>query len=58
MLGNSLTALDLYVSMMSWWHPGRNWLSQECPKIYASIQHTDQHPVVASVLRRNYSMGG
>jgi len=49
-----LSALDVYVAMISRWRPGRAWLSAHCPKAMASVLVTERHPVVASAWTRNF----
>lgn len=52
--GDRLSALDVYVAMISRWRPGRAWLSAHCPKAMASVFVTERHPVVASAWARNF----
>ena len=54
LLGDRLSALDVYVAMISRWRPGRDWLRANCPKSMASVAVTEAHPVVASVWARNF----
>ncbi len=53
-LGSNMTALDIYLAMMSRWAPGRQWLGEQCPKLVAAIALTEQHPVVKAVWERNF----
>ncbi len=53
-LGHEMTALDLYLAMVSRWTPGRQWITENCPKIAASVVLTEQHPIIASVWERNF----
>lgn len=55
-LGSSMTALDIYVAMMSKWKPRRAWFSEHCPKLFSAVELTEKDPVVAKVfaLRFNY----
>jgi GST-like protein len=53
-LGAEMTALDLYLAMLSRWTPGRQWITENCPKITASVVLTEQHPIIASVWERNF----
>ena len=54
LLGPTMSALDVYVAMMTQWTPGRAWFSEHCPKIMGAVDKTEQHPVVASVWNRNF----
>ncbi len=53
-LGDTITALDIYLAMMSRWAPGRKWLEQHCPKIISAVLKTETHPVVKEVWERNF----
>jgi GST-like protein len=52
-LGGHLTALDLYLAVMSQWRPGRAWFAEHCPKIASVADAALKNPVVDEVLRRN-----
>lgn len=54
MLGAEMTALDVYVAMVSRWRPGRAWFNEHCPKLAAAVALTEQHPVVAKVWEKNF----
>jgi GST-like protein len=54
-LGNDMTALDIYLAMVSRWTPGRAWIAEHCPKLAAAVDLTEQHPVVAAVWKRNFA---
>jgi len=53
-LGERPSALDLYVVIMSQWRPRRDWFAANCPKIHAIALRTEQLPVVAPVMSRNF----
>ncbi len=53
-LGAQLSALDIYLAMVSRWTPGRKWFVEACPKIAAAVALTEQHPVVAGVWKKNF----
>jgi GST-like protein len=55
LLGAEMTALDLFLAMCSRWGPGRAWITENCPKITASVLLTEQHPVVKKVWERNFA---
>ena len=53
-LGSEISALDIYLAMVSRWAPGRKWMAEHCPKLTACVTLTEQHPVVAKVWERNF----
>jgi GST-like protein len=53
-LGRAITAIDLYLAMMSRWAPGRPWLEEHCPKIMAAVLKTESHPIVKKVWKDNF----
>jgi GST-like protein len=53
-LGAQMTALDLYLAMVSRWSPGREWITKHCPNLIAAVLLTEQHPVVAKVWEKNF----
>lgn len=50
-----LTALDLYVWVMSHWRPRRAWFRQECPKLYGIAEALDADPRLKGVNARNFA---
>lgn len=54
MLGSSMTALDVYIAMVSRWRPGRVWFNENCPKLAAAVALTERHPVVAKNWEKNF----
>ena len=54
LLGDRLSALDVYVAMIARWRPGRAWIAANCPKAMTAVLLTEAHPVVASVWARNF----
>lgn len=53
-LGETPSALDLYVAAMSHWRPRRAWLASHCPKLHALARRADALPQIAAVLERNF----
>ena len=53
-LGTQMTALDIYIAMVSRWRPGRAWFVEHCPKLAAAAILTEQHPIVAKVWEKNF----
>ncbi len=54
LLGAEMTALDIYVAMVSRWRPGRDWFKEHCPKLAKAVALTEKHPVVAAVWEKNF----
>ncbi|MGI9025183.1 MAG: glutathione S-transferase family protein [Burkholderiaceae bacterium] len=54
LLGTNISALDVYVAMISRWRPGRAWLAEHCPKAIGAVKEAERHPVIASVWARNF----
>lgn len=53
-LGANMTALDIYIAMVSRWRPGRDWFNGHCQKLAKAVALTEQHPVVAKVWEKNF----
>ena len=53
-LGKTMTALDIYIAMVSRWRPGRVWFNENCPKLAKAVALTEQLPVVAGVWEKNF----
>jgi GST-like protein len=52
-LGDTWSALDLYMWPMTFWRPGRDWFAAECPKLHAIGAAMDADPICKSVAARN-----
>ncbi len=52
-LGETFSALDVYVWAMSLWSPGRAWFKAECPRLHKIATRLDAHPAVKKVAARN-----
>jgi GST-like protein len=52
-LGETWSALDLYMPPMTYWRPGRDWFQAECPKLHEIAQKMQAHPAFTAVLARN-----
>jgi GST-like protein len=55
LLGQHLSALDVYCAMMTHWRPRAAWFADHCPKIMAAARATEAHPVVAQVFLENFA---
>ncbi len=53
-LGDTPSALDLYVTVMSHWRPRRPWLADHCPRLHAIALRAEALPVLAPVMARNF----
>ena len=53
-LGERLSALDIYICIMTRWRPRRGWFEAETPRLFAIARRTDQLPELADVLKRNF----
>jgi GST-like protein len=53
-LGAKMTALDLYVAVMTRWRPGRKWFAAHTPRLVAIAQRTSATAGVADVIKRNF----
>jgi GST-like protein len=53
-LGETLTAIDLYLWAMVRWRPRRAWFEAETPKIAAIAAALDKDPRMAGVKARNF----
>jgi len=53
-LGSKMTALDLYLAVMTRWRPGRKWFTAHTPKVVAIAERTSATAGVADVIRRNF----
>lgn len=53
-LGDRMTAIDLYLAVMTHWRPGRGWFAAETPRLAAIAARATAHPGFASALARNF----
>jgi GST-like protein len=53
-LGPTVSALDLFVTVFSHWRPRRKWLAVHCPKLHAIALRAEQLPQIAPVMARNF----
>ena len=52
-LGETFSALDVYMWAMTLWRPGRDWFKAECPTLHKIAMRVDADPVVKKVAARN-----
>jgi GST-like protein len=53
-LGDRLSALDIYLGVMTRWRPRRAWFAENCPKLLAIAARIDAEPRLAAVWQRNF----
>jgi GST-like protein len=53
-LGETFSAIDLYLAAMTRWRPGRNWFAANTPRIFAIADRVSALPAVAPVLARHF----
>jgi GST-like protein len=56
-LGSDLCALDIYIAVMTHWRPRRAWFAAHCPRLGAIAARADAHPILGTVLQRNFPSG-
>jgi GST-like protein len=54
LLGETASALDLYVAIMSNWRPRRAWFADKCPRLHAIALRAENLPQLKSVMARNF----
>ncbi|HEU4619057.1 MAG TPA: glutathione S-transferase [Gammaproteobacteria bacterium] len=52
-LGERLSALDIYIAVMSRWRPGRPWFAANAPKLIAIAKGAEALPRLAAAWARN-----
>lgn len=52
-LGEKMSALDVYVWVMSFWRPGKDWLAVETPKLCAIAEAMRKQPICKKIAARN-----
>lgn len=53
-LGEPMSAIDLYVAVMTRWRPGRKWFAANAPKLVAIADGVAALPAVGPVLARHF----
>jgi GST-like protein len=53
-LGSELSALDIYVAVMSHWRPRRAWFAEHCPRLHAIAVRADGHEILGPVLQHHF----
>lgn len=53
-LGERLSAIDVYLGMLTLWRPGARWFARHTPKLTAAAEAIRAHPRVAEAFARNH----
>jgi len=53
-LGPNMSALDLYLAVMTRWRPGRKWFTANTPSLLAIAERASATGGVADVIKRNF----
>jgi GST-like protein len=56
-LGERLSAIDLYLAVMTRWRPGPDWFAARCPRLAARARRAAALDAVAPVIARNFPPG-
>jgi GST-like protein len=54
-LGETFSAIDIYLAVMTNWRPRNDWFTENCPKIHRIAQKVRQLPKVAEIYAKNFS---
>lgn len=54
LMGDRMTALDIYIAVMSHWRPRRDWFEKNCPKMFGVAKRLDALPEVSGMWARNF----
>lgn len=54
-LGETFSAIDVYIGVMSRWRPGRAWFQEACPRLTTIAKAVDALPALALVWAANFS---
>ncbi|WP_417459775.1 glutathione S-transferase family protein [Kordiimonas sp.] len=55
LLGDAMTALDIYMAVMTHWRPRRDWFEENCPKLFGIAKRVDTIPELKEVWERNFA---
>ncbi|MFC4725002.1 glutathione S-transferase family protein [Glycocaulis abyssi] len=56
-LGERMSALDIYIGVMTNWRPGKAWHEANSPRLAAIAGRVGENPAVGAVLARNFPDG-
>jgi len=55
--GSRFSAVDVYLTVMTRWRPGRAWFAKHAPRLFAIATKTEALDRLAAVWRRNFPTG-
>ena len=53
-LGSRMSALDIYLAVMTKWRPRRAWFAEHAPRLLAAGDAAAAHPAIAPVMARHF----
>jgi GST-like protein len=53
-LGSEFSAIDIYLCVMTYWRPRRDWFRAQCPKLHAIAVKLDGDPRLAEVWKHHF----
>src|SRR5882672_12971745 len=56
-LGSRFSVLDVYLTVMAHWRPGRTWFAEHAPRLSAIATKTEALDRLAAVWRKNFASG-
>lgn len=57
-LGERMTAIDVFLAVMTHWRPGATWCEQNAPRVLAAARRAGALPALAPVMARNFKKAG
>lgn len=54
-LGERFSSIDLYLTVMTWWRPGKDWYGEHAPKLQAIAKRAYALPPVSRVFKERYA---
>jgi len=54
-LGENFSVLDIFITVMSHWRPGRRWFQDNCPRLASVSARVEAFPELKEILERNFA---
>ena len=54
-LGERFSSIDLYLAVMTWWRPGKDWYAAHAPKLQGIAKQAYALPAVSRVFKERYA---
>jgi GST-like protein len=54
LLGRKFSALDIFISVMTRWRPGRDWFAANCPGLLSAAHRVDNDERLRPIWQRNF----